>query len=55
MLRAPYGVFHNVKEAREIMTASMEEVISISQVAGINLNPTDILNLILANLNVVSP
>lgn len=42
VLRAPYGVFHNVKEARELMIASMEEVISISQVAGVNLNQTDI-------------
>lgn len=42
VLRASYGVFHNVKEARDIMTASMNEVINISQVAGINLTQTDV-------------
>ncbi|HWP97950.1 MAG TPA: ketopantoate reductase family protein [Syntrophomonadaceae bacterium] len=42
VLRASYGVFQNVKEARELMTASMKEVINISRVAGINLTQADV-------------
>lgn len=46
VLRAPYGVFQNIKEARDIMIASMQEVINISQQAGINLGQADIDDLI---------
>ncbi len=42
VLGAPYGVFQKVKKARELMTASMQEVIDIAQVAGIKLTRTDI-------------
>lgn len=42
VLRAPYGVFQNVKEARDIMIASMKEVVNISKMAKINLNESDI-------------
>ncbi|MEN6324611.1 MAG: ketopantoate reductase family protein [Syntrophomonas sp.] len=42
VLRAPYGVFQKVKKARELMIASMQEVIDIAQVAGIKLTRTAI-------------
>jgi 2-dehydropantoate 2-reductase len=42
VLRAPYGAFQNVKEARDIMIASMKEVVNISKMAKINLNDSDI-------------
>lgn len=42
ILRAPYGVFQNVKEARDIMIAAMQEVMEISIKASINLSPADI-------------
>lgn len=46
VLRAPYGVFQNVPAAREIMLGAMEEVISISTAAGVNLGQDDIQELL---------
>jgi 2-dehydropantoate 2-reductase len=37
ILRAPYGVFQTVQEARDLMDAAMGEVILLSQKMGINL------------------
>lgn len=42
VLRAPYGVFQQVREAENIMVASMQEVVSLSAAAGINLTQGDI-------------
>lgn len=42
VLRAPYGVFQNVPEARKIMLGAMQEVIAISAAGGINLGQRDI-------------
>lgn len=42
ILRAPYGVFNNVKEARELYYMASEEVVKISQKAGIDLTVDDI-------------
>lgn len=41
VLRAPYGVFQKVKEARELLFAASREVIRISESAGINLKEED--------------
>lgn len=54
VLRAPYGVFQNVKAARDIMVSAMEEVLDISFKASINLARTDIDEL-LAVINTLSP
>lgn len=37
VLRAPYGVFQNTKEAKELMFDTMKEVIALSQKVGVNL------------------
>ena len=42
ILKAPYGVFQKVKEARDLMLMASKEVILISEKAGINLNEEDI-------------
>lgn len=42
ILRAPYGVFRDIKEARAPMEAASREVIAIAQKAGINLHDDDI-------------
>ncbi len=42
ILKAPYGVFHNIKEARELMETSMNEVIELSKEIGVNLGDKDI-------------
>ncbi len=42
IMRAPYGVFHQTHEARELMKALMLEVISLAQAAGINLGEQDL-------------
>lgn len=38
LLKAPYGVFLEVKEAYELMESAMKEVIALSNKVGINLN-----------------
>lgn len=42
VLGAPYGVFQNVKEARELMESAMREVIRVAEAAGISLHESDI-------------
>jgi 2-dehydropantoate 2-reductase len=42
ILRAPYGVFKDISEARATMKAASREVIAIAQKAGIDLHPDDI-------------
>ncbi|NLW60011.1 MAG: 2-dehydropantoate 2-reductase [Firmicutes bacterium] len=42
ILKAPYGVFHKVKEARELMVLACQEVLQIAQRMGINLTTADI-------------
>lgn len=42
ILRAPYGVFHKVREARELMTMACQEVLQIAERVGINLTAEDI-------------
>ncbi len=42
ILKAPYGVFHNIREARELMVMAASEVVLLSEAAGINLNDNDI-------------
>lgn len=44
VLRAPYGVFQEVKEARELMFGAMEEVVVLSEKVGVHLNRSDIEN-----------
>lgn len=41
VLRATYGIFQKVKEARELLFAASREVVGISEMAGINLNEGD--------------
>ena len=43
-LGAPYSVFHNSKEARELMESAMREVITIAKAEGIHLFEEDIEN-----------
>jgi len=43
VLKAPYGVFHKLKEANDLMEAAMREVISLSQKTGVNLDEADII------------
>jgi 2-dehydropantoate 2-reductase len=43
ILKAPYGIFQNVKEAKELMDAASKEVIELSVKAGINLCEDDIM------------
>ena len=42
VLKAPYGVFHKVKEARELMSMACREVLQIGERIGINLTADDI-------------
>jgi 2-dehydropantoate 2-reductase len=42
VLKAPYGVFQNVKEAQNLMEAAMHEVIDLSKINGTSLNEDDI-------------
>ncbi len=42
VLRAPYGVFQTSAEAQGLMVALMEEVITLAEVAGVNLSRRDI-------------
>ncbi|HEX3046658.1 MAG TPA: 2-dehydropantoate 2-reductase [Bacillota bacterium] len=42
ILKAPYGVFQNIGEARELMVMASREVLLLSQKIGINLEDTDI-------------
>jgi 2-dehydropantoate 2-reductase len=53
VLKAPYRVFQEVKEANELMQSTMREVISLSQKVGVNLNEDDIaeFNKVLNNLS----
>ncbi len=54
VLRAPYGVFQTSPEARELMEASMREVISLAKVAGVNLTEQDVQEWTVV-LNTLSP
>jgi 2-dehydropantoate 2-reductase len=53
VLGAPYAVFQNPGQAREMMEAAMREVIEIAQKAGVNLSEDDIRSFepVLARLN----
>lgn len=42
VLRAPYGVFHRLREAKELMEAAMKEVIRLAEAAKISLSEQDI-------------
>ncbi len=42
VLKAPYGVFQTVPEARELMEAVMKEVIAVSEKVGVGLREQDI-------------
>jgi len=42
VLRAPYGVFHRFREARDLMEAAMREVIRLAKAAKISLSEQDI-------------
>jgi len=42
VLRAPYGVFHRFREARELMETAMREVIRLAEAAKISLSEQDI-------------
>ena len=42
LLRAPYGVFVNVREAGELMEAAMREVMEIAKAKGVDLREQDI-------------
>jgi 2-dehydropantoate 2-reductase len=42
VLRAPYGIFQRLEEAREAMEAPMREVIALSHAAGIGLENSDL-------------
>jgi 2-dehydropantoate 2-reductase len=42
VLRAPYGVFHRFREARELMETAMREVIRLAEAAKIPLSEQDI-------------
>jgi len=42
VLRAPYGVFHRFREARELMETAMREVIRLADAAKISLSEQDI-------------
>lgn len=43
VLKAPYGVFLNVKEAHDLMVSAMKEVIALSDKKGVNLDEKSIL------------
>lgn len=42
ILRAPYGVFHNTKEAQELVKMASLEVLAIAEKKGIRLTEDDI-------------
>lgn len=42
VLRAPYGVFQKVEEAKKLMVEAMKEVVAVAGKAGINLTEDDI-------------
>lgn len=42
VLRAPYGMFHNIEEARDLMRMASLEVVHVAKKAGINLTEEDI-------------
>ena len=42
ILRAPYGVYQRVEEARELMRMACMEVVQLSAKAGVNLTANDI-------------
>jgi len=42
VMRAPYGVFQTIPEARELLTAASREVLSIAEKEGVNLSEEDI-------------
>lgn len=44
ILRAPYGTFQNIGEARELLEMASREVIALSVKAGVNLNEDDLQN-----------
>jgi 2-dehydropantoate 2-reductase len=54
VLRAPYGVFQQVKEARDLMVLACREVVQIAEKVGINLTADDI-PAILRNLDGLAP
>ena len=44
VLRAPYGVYHRITEAKELMYSASREVLPIAKMEGINLDENDIRN-----------
>lgn len=42
VLKAPYGVFQNIPEAKALMTQAMREVIALSEKAGVHLTHQDV-------------
>lgn len=44
VLKADYGVFQKSKEARELMLSLIEEVVKVSEKAGVNLSKADVEN-----------
>lgn len=54
LLKAPYGVFQKIGEARELMEMASREVILLSERLGINLNEEDLRNYIKV-LNTLRP
>jgi 2-dehydropantoate 2-reductase len=52
-LRAPYSVFQNAQEARELMESAMREVMALANKASVHLSETDLATwyTILARLN----
>ncbi|WAH36951.1 ketopantoate reductase family protein [Alicyclobacillus dauci] len=54
VLKAPYGVFQNLQDARELMISAMREVIMLSQKVGVNLTEEDI-ETFMGILNGMSP
>lgn len=54
VMRAPYGIFQEMKSAQELMGALMREVIALAQAQGINLTDQDIDDMY-GFLNTLSP
>jgi len=44
VLRAPYGVFQNSQEARELMESAMREVVVLAKAAKVNLSEEDVID-----------
>ena len=42
VMRAPFGVFQNTKDAQELMEALIREVVELAEVLGINLTDSDV-------------